>query len=272
MKKPVRLISFVAVLLCAALVHADRCRICGKHHVHTHVKTQVVKVPTPVLTPTNVYVVNNNQPAAPLVGQGNTGYAATGYQAAALPFLDPNLYFEQELQLQRAVATAAAQRSERTAALVERVVALQQPAAQTLARGTAAQAVLQAAGLANPEATGPSGVVVKRDATGKITVTPLPTETAAGVVGQSAPAAANRTYTLTQKYCGACHGTGNGNPGGGFYLGASPEVARVMRAEWFKITKRVSDGSMPPASSPQPTKEERVGILNELEQMVLGAE
>ena len=247
----------------------------------------VAEQATPVVEKTDVYVVQNNNPA-PLVAQGATSYTATGYQAAVLPFFDPNAYFEQELQLHKAAERTAALRAERTAALVEKVVQLQAPAVEAVARGQAAAAVLRAAGL-DPAHNrgGPTGVLISRDAAGRVTVTQIDPQTAQAVVKKTTvatqrtvtrrtkPAVNARgigttgTYPTVAEYCGKCHGTDRNPPSGGYYIGDSPAVARVLRDTWFELTRRVSDGSMPPAGSPQPSREEKVAIINEIEQMIL---
>lgn len=272
------LLRCLSLALLATTAHATQ--PCVTHGVaYNAVANHAVSyaAPAAVAAPTNVYVVNNAAHPAPLVAQGNTLYSASSsYQAATLPFLDPNNYFQQELQLQRDAASASAQRSERTAALVERIVGLQAPAAQTLAKGQAAQAVLHAAGLTLPTAPGHmQGVVVTRDAHGAVRVVPLTPEQAAqaATTTPEPEVAANNApggvYPLTTQFCGKCHGTAKTNPGGGFYLGTGAGITPVMRAEWFKITKRISDGTMPPASSPQPTDQQRAKILDELERMIL---
>ena len=238
----------------------------------------------PVVEKTDVFVVQNNNPA-PLVAQGSTLYSAapTSYQGAVLPFFDPNAYFEQELQLQRAADQTAALRAERTAKLVEKIAELQAPAIQKLATGQAAALVLKAAGL-DPQHNkgGSSGVVVTRDANGKVIVVPLDpavaksiaaktTSTSTVTVKQTIRSGNSGKYPAVTKFCGKCHGTQRSDPDGGFYIGEGKEVARVMKQEWFKITRKVTTGAMPPPSSPQPSQDEKAQILNEIEQMILSS-
>ncbi len=227
----------------------------------------------------DVYVVQNNNPA-PLVAQGNTLYQSVGYQSAVLPFFDPNSYFEQELQLHKAADVTAALRSERTASLVERIVALQTPAIERIAAGQAAQMVLRASGLdPRHNSASASGVVISRNADGIVTVTQIdPVRARAYAAGAAtsittttrrlARIATNGSYPMLTQFCAKCHGTQNASPKAGFYLGDSDAVARVMRDNWFKITKRVSKGSMPPAKAPQPTKEQRRAVLNDIESII----
>tara|TARA_R110002167_G_scaffold187902_1_gene389241 strand:+ start:386 stop:1189 length:804 start_codon:yes stop_codon:yes gene_type:complete len=224
----------------------------------------------------DVYVIQNNTPF-PLVAQGSTGYVANTYANNVLPLFDPNVYFQQELALIRAADQTAAVRAQRTSSLVERVVALQAPAVERLAAGDAAAKILQAAGLADIRnvAGSTNSVVIKTTPGGQLVVEPvrIGTPSAPGGVGTSkAQQAPPGGFALAKKYCAACHGQGLQDPKGGFYIGPGKDVARVLRAEWFSVTNKVSAGTMPPQGSPQPTDEERARILNEIESLILEGE
>lgn len=224
----------------------------------------------------DVYVIQNNTPV-PLVVQGSTGYVANTYGNNVLPLFDPNVYFQQELALVRAADQTAAVRAQRTSALVERVVAMQAPAVERLAAGDAAAKILQAAGLVDTRGVvgNTNSVVIKTTSDGQLVVEPV-TMTAPSVSGgvgtSKAQQAPPEALSLVKKYCAACHGQGLQDPKGGFYIGPGKDVARVLRAEWFSVTNRVSAGTMPPQGSPQPTNEERAGILNEIESLILEGE
>lgn len=223
----------------------------------------------------DVYVIQNNTPV-PLIAQGSTGYVANTYGNNVLPLFDPNVYFQQELSLIRAADQTAAVRAQRTSALVERVVALQAPAVERLAAGDAAAKILQAAGLADARGVvgNTNSVVIKTTPDGQLVVEPvtIPAPSVPGGVGSKAQQAPPGTLSLVKTYCAACHGQGLQNPKGGFYIGPGKDVSRVLRAEWFSVTNKVSAGTMPPQGSPQPTNEERAGILNEIESLILEGE
>ncbi len=245
---------------------------------NTHHVSPVVVQDFAVANTPDVYVIQNNTPT-PLVAQGSTGYVANTYTSNVLPFLDPNVYFQQELALIRAADQTAAARAQRTAALVERVVELQAPAVERAAAGDAAAKILEAAGLATTRKVvgTTNSVVIKTAPDGRLVVEPviLPhTPSApAGVGGlDTGPPTPNGVTPLVTKYCAACHGPGLQDPKGGFYIGPGRDVAKVLRQEWFSVTNKVAAGTMPPQGSPQPTAEERAGILNEIEDLILEGE
>lgn len=245
------------------------------HHVAPLVVEEVAVVQEVADAP-DVYVIQNNTPA-PLVAQGSTGYVASTYGNNVIPLFDPNVYFQQELALIRAADETAAVRAQRTSALVERVVALQAPAAERIAAGNAAAKILQAAGLSDTKdfVGGTNSVVIRTTPDGQLVVEPTktPVPSAPGVAGPSkAQQKLSGGSPLVTKYCAACHGNSLQNPKGGFYIGPGEDVARVLRQQWFSVTNRVSVGTMPPQGSPQPTDEERAGILNEIESLILEGE
>lgn len=281
----IRVILIVALLLVPSLCHAQRRCVTPQRVVvaNSHVVPQAVAAVAPVVVAQDVpdvYVVQNNNPA-PLVAQGNTLYRSggVGLQSAVLPFFDPNAYFQQELELQRAANQTAAMRVDRTNALVERIAALQAPALETFARGQAASMVLSAAGLDDPTSQAQSlGVVITRDSSGQVVVTQISPDQAQAVAQgqyqrtsqvQASDAPVSSAWPVTQQFCGSCHGQNRGTPpSGGFYIGDTEMVASVMRDEWFALTNAVSNGTMPPASSPQPSREQRAQILDELQQII----
>lgn len=199
---------------------ASACNRCGHFGSSCRYFKTVAKPIVKVVTP-DVFVVQNNYPQ-PLVGQGNTLYQSNGFQSALLPFLDPNRYFEQEIQLIRAADATNAIRSQRASVLLERVIEIQAPAVERLAAGQAAQMVLQAAGLDPSHNTGgptQQAVVINRDAAGRLQVLPLNAEqykrletTTTRIteeIGVTADAQANAApVSLVVQHCGRCHNAG----------------------------------------------------------------
>lgn len=282
--------TIVAILL-ALLLAADAlaCGRCGHSYCHgCYVKRYVApivhKVVTPIVQTPNIFVVQNSYPQ-PLVGQGTTGYSANfaSYQQGVLPFLDPNNYFAQEMGLAQAASAAASLRADRTAALFERVVAIQAPAIERLSAGQAAQMVLQAAGLdVRGRVSGQrSAVVVTHDEYGNPQVRPLNEQEANQAYSQYEDGQGDQGgqqqnngggYPLVTQFCGRCHGQEVASPAGGFYIGDTPEIARVMQDQWWEITTRVTSKNpkyvMPKPEAPQPNEEQKGQILNELEQII----
>ena len=195
-------------------------------------------------------------------------------------------WLSQSLQLIRAANDTSALQHERTSSLVERVASLQAPSVEALARGQAAQLVLRSAGLDPHHNTQgqSSAVVISRDANGQVQVLPLEASkvqaiTAAASTTQTtitttasvtSPDVTPGEYPLFQKFCANCHGVGSTDtPGGGFYIGDDATVAAGMRSRWHDITTSVGkDKTMPKPTAPQPTDQERAGILNELDAMI----
>ena len=257
---------------------SDACNRCGlfgnrcKFVAHTY----VAPVVAPAYAAQPVYVVQNNYPQ-PLVSQGSTNYSATSqsYQQSVLPLLDVNRYFSQTLELQKAATATQALQSERALTVFQRVAELQAPSLERYAAGSAAAMVLQAAGLDPTVGNSNSqAVVISRDSQGKLQILPLSAEQTLKVTqkittkAEVAPPPGGETPFLA-KYCYACHGLEKAEPKGKFYLGNDPTVAKAMKSNFFKITQQIRTGKMPPADAPQPTKEEKALILDEVQELIL---
>lgn len=266
----------VLVLMCACTyAHAG-------HPVRYIYRTKYIKqfVPIQVDQP-DVFVIQNNN-AASLIPQGDTiaRVGNGGYQAAAVPFFDPTSYFAQEQELIRAAEQTQLLRIQGTQALLQKALEIQAPALELAARGQAASAILSAAGLSQGSQAGSvQGVVITRDAAGQVQVLQLEQSQVQHYLQQTERAAAPKPQHaaqpvvadgLVKTFCYACHGTNVAAPSGGLYLGTAPEILQVMRQEKASIIQRVENGTMPPAGSPQPTPQERQGLIQELQSM-LGA-
>lgn len=277
--------SILLILAAAVAVSpsiAEACNRCGRSAC-IYRQAVVAPVVQQVVQSPDVYVIQNNNPA-PLVAQGSVGYTSTGpqgFQAATIPLLDPNQYFSQELQLLRAASDANALRSERSAALFQRVAELNAPVAERLAAGQAASMVLQAAGLDpsnKPAALQSSAVVIRRDGAGGVQVQPLTQTqvesltvrtTAQNVTTPEAPLPSlGGKFPMLSQHCAKCHGTDLAAPKGGFFLGDDDNVSKTMKERFFDIVEAIDSKSMPPADSPQPTDEERAAILNEIQSII----
>jgi mono/diheme cytochrome c family protein len=227
----------------------------------------------------DVFVIQNNN-AASLIPQGDTiaRVGNGGYQAAAVPFFDPTSYFAQEQELIRAAEQTQLLRIQGTQALLQKALEIQAPALEVAARGQAASAILSAAGLSQGSNAGSvQGVVITRDAAGQVQVLQLEPAQVQNYLHQASQAAAPKPQPaaqpvvadgLVKTFCYACHGTNVAAPSGGLYLGTTPEILQVMRQEKASIIKRVENGTMPPAGSPQPTPQERQGLIQELQSML----
>lgn len=284
----------ILLIVFVGSAYALGCRRCGRSTCHgCGFVTAPYVAPAVAASDTNVYVVQSNYPQ-PLVGAGGSPFYSNGpqgFQAGALPLFDVNQFASQQLQLLRAADQTNALQHERMQAFVTRVTELQAPAVERLAAGNAAAMVLTAAGL-NPTAPPANGqsqaVVIDRDEQGLIRIQPMTAEqvqsirvrvqtqtSGPGATLPAAPPVAGPSEPppppvpvgagLTAQFCGKCHGLDLASPKKGLFLGDDPNVARAMKNRWFEITNSVGNGSMPPSSDPQPTNEQKVAILNELE-------
>lgn len=277
---------------------AEACNRCGRSPCRFVQQVAPVVAAPIVATPTNVYVVNNSYPQ-PLVAGGSTAVVSNGgLQSQLLPLFDPDRYLSARIELKKADALYAAQESAQLHGLVGQLAALQAPAVEKIAAGQAAIAAGQALSLALKATTSTapqsSGYVLKPDGAGGMSVQALTepqlaaltatvsTATVTTGVIPSTPGAAPTPlpqipqaqpptpgkFPLLQKFCGACHGTGVPAPKGGFFLGDDDNVARSMRERFFDVVDSIDTKKMPPAASPQPTDEERAGILNEIQSII----
>ena len=257
----------------------------GGYRYYRPTYTKVIKEQAVVVQQPDVFVVQNNNPA-PIAAQGETvyrsGVALGGYQQTALPLFDPQSYFAQSIELAKAVNQTAALQSQRTDALVDRLLTAQSATVETLARGEAAARVLQAAGIATVGQPSQQslGVVITRDQAGQLQVLQLEPEAAEAyatraatyqqaAAEQSQPGGTTPSAPLIAKFCGACHGPQLASPRGSLYLDARPQSVRVIAEEFGMIRDRLLS-DMPPADSPQPTQAERQAMLAELTMLTRG--
>jgi len=257
----------------------------GGYRYYRPTYTKVIKEQAVVVQQPDVFVIQNNNPA-PIAAQGETvyrsGVAVGGYQQTALPLFDPQSYFAQSIELAKAVNQTAALQSQRTDALVDRLLTAQSATVETLARGEAAARVLQAAGIATvgQQQQQSLGVVITRDQAGQLQLLQLAPEAAEGYASrattqhqaaaeQPQPGEATPSAPLIAKFCGACHGPQLASPRGSLYLDTRPQSVRVIAEEFGMIRDRLLS-DMPPADSPQPTQAERQAMLAELTMLTRG--
>lgn len=273
-----------ATLLASLVGEASACHRCGRSQcVYAAQSAYVAPV---VATPTvNTYVINSNYPA-PLVAGGTSAVVSTGgYQSQVLPLFDPQTYLSSSIELQKAVNGTMSLAFQQGNALAQRSLELQAPAVERLAAGQAASMVLQAAGLepGNGSTATAQSFVFRRESNGAFHMEPLTTEQVeritlkveAGTSAAGSPTATpdavstDEKFPLVAKFCAKCHGPDLASPKGGVYLGDSDNAAKWQRDNFFEIVQQIKTGSMPPASSPQPTQDERAGLLSEFESIIV---
>ncbi len=170
----------------------------------------------------SVQIVENEKPDVFIIDNNFPAPLQHSFQKTIIPLFDPNNYFEQELQLQKAAQQAAVLRSERISKLVQRIMELQ---------------------------------TVKYNEPKKIK-------------GNWNIGKLTTKYPMINKFCAKCHGYTGDSPAGGLII--SDSKGDLLERNWFKITRVISSGRMPPASEVnQPSKEEKIKILNEIENIIL---
>jgi mono/diheme cytochrome c family protein len=280
-------IAFALIALAAADASAcNRCGLFGNRCRYYTAATYVAPIAA-VPASQNVYVIQNSYPA-PLVGQGSSAVVSNGgYQSLTIGQFDPTAFLSQSLQLVKAGQDAATLAHTQAQATATRALELQAPTVERLAAGQAASQVLKAAGLdpAHNASGSSSAVVISRNPDGQVQVMPLEgaevakitarlssTTTITQSVGTTAPAIIRPSEGpsgLVAQFCAQCHGTNLAAPKGGFYIGDDRNVAKAMREKFFDITQHLTKGTMPPANSPQPTDEQKRGILDEIQALIL---
>lgn len=247
---------------------SEACHRCGNYRACKYIKPYVA--PVYHHDKTDVFVVQNSYPA-PIVGQGALGVVSNGgYQHAVLPFLDPNRYLSQRMELLKAYQATASLETNQADSLVAKITELQAPAVELIARGEAGERLLRSAGLGAAEfKSGHSqAVVVSRDSYGRLQVVPLtPQETDninrhtddrrgnASAVGLEADALA----VLERNRCVRCH-KGPGSAGGDKDF---RNLSSLDAATKYKIELFARKGTMPPEGEGEPISQDDAVILED---------
>ncbi len=284
------MIRLIVLLLVALFVgEASACSRCGllgrrcrfavvDHHV------AVAQVVAPYVPQQPQLLVVQNQYAAPngaaalLAPQGGTVY---GLQGAAQPYLlDPSAVLRQAAELTRGAQQLASQGLTGYNTTASLALSLNAPANETLAKGVAASATLQAAGLSAPSGNQSQSLRITRGADGRYVVEDV-TQQAATVTARAtldteqvqpqqpelpqpqAPPESN-VGALVRQHCGSCHGLDKPAPKGGLYFdqGHGLECRSSLAA-----VKAVMSGKMPKGQ--QLTAEVRAALVQELVSLVV---
>src|SRR3990167_2337896 len=203
-------------------------------------------------TATQVFNFQNNYPGnLPLSAQGQSVYANApyGYSLAAQAYsVDAAAVLSQAARLTsnaQALSSDALAGFNTTAQLQ---LGSQLEVAKILALGQSNAQTLQAARSESIRATITNGKLeIQRVEAEQAEGGPMPT---------------------LKLFCGKCHGLEVAQPKGSFYMGDDANVAKAMRERWFDITDRLDPNhpkAMPPKDAPQPSKEQRISIVNELQ-------
>lgn len=250
-----------------------RCRfaVVDSHHV-----AAVAVAPVVVKQP-DVFVVQNNYPqangAALLAQQGGTVY---GLQGAAQPYvLDPSAVLRQAAELTRGAQQLASQGLTGYNTTASLALSLNAPANETLAKGVAASATLQAAGLSVTSQGSSQAIRITRGADGRYVVEDVtrqlgtvPQTQATEPVQPQLPSPPDATLAgvgeLVKRHCGECHGLDNPAPKGGLYFDAGHGLDC---RSGLAAVKAVMSGKMPKGVQLSP--EVRASLVQELASLVV---
>lgn len=260
------LIAALAVLACDSADACNRCGLFGRNCRFVHnqvVHAEPAYVQAAVVTPPEVFVVQNNYPA-PLAPQGSTVY---GYQAAAAAYhVDPAEVLRQSAELTKAASLTAQIGLNGFHDTARTQLSLQASITEPLARGQAAAQVLDAAGFRNQAVQQSQSLALRvYSEGGKWKVEQAEAEQVnakieAKVTSRPAgPAANNTTSMLTQK-CASCHGLQLAEPKGGLFIDAGHKLDSSVITESIRLVKT---GEMP-KGGPALSDQEKGMILDEL--------
>lgn len=262
---------FVMELVFLSLVpDASACSRCGLFGNRCKFSSHVAVAPVAVVKQPEVFVVQNNFPqpngAAILAQQGTGVY---GFQAAAQAYtLDPAAVLRQAADLARGAQQLAKDGVDGFNTSASLALQLNSQANDSLARGTAAAMVLNAAGLNQASPSSSQALRIFRGSDGRWQVDQAsPDEVSArieaGVSTKPAPQspAAIGAGSVIAKKCASCHGLDKAEPAGGLYLdqGQGLDCRQALKA-----IKSVMSGSMPKDKSQALTPEELTAIVEEL--------
>ena len=249
-----RAILFALAIVGAVASDAEACGRCGlfgarcRHAVAVpHVAVApIVQASPEVLLINNIYPQPNGS-AALLAQQGGTVY---GYQQAALPLrVDPSETLRQAAELARGAQWLAQTGLDGYQSSAQLALTLQSATDDALARGTAAAAVLSAAGL-NP-ATAPQA----QQQTLRITQSGGKWQ----VEQQQTPLRQTASGGLVDRLCASCHGREKAEPAGGLYVFGG---SRLSCEQTIASIAEVTSGKMPKGQ--QITSDERQALVAEL--------
>ncbi len=140
----IRITTLIALCVIPLTSEAQICRTRGVCLPQQQVVVQeVIQVPQIVAAVPQVYVLNN----VPAVPQGNVAYSSV---YPDLNLINVDQLAAQALQLQKSAIEAQSTYQRETLEFVERLVEIQRPVAEALAKGQAAAEVLREAGLDSP--------------------------------------------------------------------------------------------------------------------------
>lgn len=258
---------------------ADACFRCGNYRACHYIKPAVPVYVQPAQAVVNTYVVQNAYPNT--IGAGNTGYVSNGGVAQSiLPFFNQNAYLAGVLEVQKAAQSSIVLSANRADQLAAQFASLQSPAVERLAAGQAAEMVLNAAGLVPTAQTAQhNAVLINRDQQGRVQILQLDQQQIAAVNGQinggqqyQQQQQQQNPYPILTQFCGRCHDpTLIAQPKGSIAIGPRADAATMERS-FFKISRAVSTGKMPPSDQPQMNQEQRIALFNELESLISGGQ
>lgn len=264
------LVAFAFCVVWMAMVaDVEACQRCGLFGNRCKFVSHVAVAPVAVIKQPEVFVVQNNYPpgsgaAALLAQQGGTVY---GLQAAAQAYtLDPAAVLRQAADLARGAQQLAADGLNGYNTSASLALQLNQQANDSLAKGTAAALVLNAAGL-NQQAlnAAPQALRLTRGPDGRWSVEQADPATVAEKLTAKAQASTAPTDpiatggSVVSAKCGQCHGLAKAEPAAGLYL---DDGHAISCEQALRSIRAVMSGKMPKGQ--QLTPQELTSLVDEL--------
>lgn len=253
----------------AMVADVEACQRCGLFGNRCKFASHVAVAPVAIVRQPEVFVVQNNYPpangaAALLAQQGGTVY---GLQAAAHAYtLDPAAVLRQAADLARGAQQLAADGLNGYNTSASLAMQLNQQANDSLAKGTAAALVLNAAGL-NQQAlnASPQALRLIRGPDGRWNVEQADPATVAEKLTNKAQAstAPNEQMatggSVVSAKCGQCHGLAKAEPAAGLYL---DDGHAISCEQALRSVRAVMSGKMPKGQKLTP--QELTALVDEL--------
>lgn len=260
-------VMVVVAAICAMPSDAEACSRCGLFGNRCKFVSHVAVAPVAIIKQPEVFVIQNNYPAANgaafLAQQGGAVYGFNG--AAQAYTLDPAAVLRQAADLARGAQSLAQVGLDGYNVSAGLALQLNAQVQEPLAKGAAAAAVLNAAGLSQPSQATQQAIRLYRDGSGRWQVENLEAAAvSAKVEAQTQPvpvpvADPNSVGVTVAAKCSQCHGLSLAEPKGGLYLdrGHSIDCRQSLKA-----ISAVMSGKMPKGQAL--TAEERTALVNEL--------
>lgn len=260
--------AVVFILLALVVSDAYACSRCGLFGRRCRFlkAVPVVKAIPVAQRQDQVIVIQNNNPL-PIAAQGQSYYSSSYQLAAAQYAVDPAVVLQQAYQLTQGAQTLAAAGLTGFESIATTQLHAQASVTERLAKGIAAEKVLQAADLdtAHIQQSQTLALQIYRDASGKWQVEGVSPKEAAEVTKSVVPTPPTQeqptpTSSILATRCAKCHGLQLASPKAGVYLDGGHPLSGALIV---KSLQQVRDDKMP-KDEPKLSAQEKGQLMEEL--------